>query len=374
MPLIRELYKNNYDTAKGNWDIYIVFFELGMKVLNKSGVLSYITPNKWISIGYGKTLRDCYYPNLFSICDCQRIKVFEAGNEPVISIFLNKEVDVINVSRFEESYKCHLIQSISKNRISKDNLGMCISDSFSILANLIRQENKVGDYIDVENPFSTSEAYDLIDIIKDENSKDNYKLINTGTIDPYVNLWGIKVTSYLKGKYTYPTIDRKAFQQRFPKRVRQASVAKIIITGMRYFECFYDIEGNYVAGKSTIILLNPKNNKHFKILLGILNSKLITFYIRGSYSTLGIGGGINFSRDMVEGLPLPQLTSESDKIIPYVDGILKAKAQNVYVDTSGIESEIDRLVYQLYGLTYDEVLIIDPTPPFTQEEYEQGDL
>jgi hypothetical protein len=122
MPLIRELYKNNYDTAKGNWDIYIVFFELGMKVLNKSGVLSYITPNKWISIGYGKTLRDCYYPNLFSICDCQRIKVFEAGNEPVISIFLNKEVDVINVSRFEESYKCHLIQSISKNRISKDNL------------------------------------------------------------------------------------------------------------------------------------------------------------------------------------------------------------------------------------------------------------
>ena len=32
---------------------------------------------------------------------------------------------------------------------------------------------------------------------------------------------------------------------------------------------------------------------------------------------------------------------------------------------------IDRLVYHLYGLTYDEVLIIDPTPPFTQEEYEQ---
>lgn len=27
-----------------------------------------------------------------------------------------------------------------------------------------------------------------------------------------------------------------------------------------------------------------------------------------------------------------------------------------------------------YGLTYDEVLIIDPTPPFTQEEYEQEDM
>ena len=35
------------------------------------------------------------------------------------------------------------------------------------------------------------------------------------------------------------------------------------------------------------------------------------------------------------------------------------------------ESEIDRLVCHLYGLTYDEVLVIDFTPPFTREEYER---
>lgn len=34
-------------------------------------------------------------------------------------------------------------------------------------------------------------------------------------------------------------------------------------------------------------------------------------------------------------------------------------------------SEIDRLVYQLYGLTYDEVLIVDPATPITREEYER---
>ena len=122
---------------------------------------------------------------------------------------------------------------------------------------------------------------------------------------------------------------------------------------------FYDIDGSYVAGKSTIILLNPKESKHFKILLGILNSKLISFFIRGSYSTLGIGGGINFSRDMVEGLPLPQLSSESEKIIPYVDEIMKAKIQNVYADTSALESEIDYLVYRLYGLTEEEIKIVE---------------
>ena len=39
-------------------------------------------------------------------------------------------------------------------------------------------------------------------------------------------------------------------------------------------------------------------------------------------------------------------------------------------DTAALESEIPRLVYHLYGLTYDEVLIIAPMPPFTREEYE----
>lgn len=355
MPDVRELYKNKYETAKGNWDIYVIFFELGMKLLKWNGVLSYITPNKWISIGYGKAMRDCYYSNLFLLCDCQRIKVFEAGNEPVISFFIKRDINFINISRYEENHSCHLIQTIPKDKIGKDNLGMCISDSFPLLANLICHEKILGDYIDVENPFSTSEAYELINVLKDDNLESGYKLINTGTIDPYVNLWGNKITSYLKGKYLYPTIDKKAFQTSFPKRVRQASVPKIIITGMRYFECFYDMFGNYVAGKSTIILLNPKNNQLFKVLLGILNSKLISFYIRGSYSTLGIGGGINFSRDMVESLPMPILSGNENSIISKVDAIIKAKSADINADTSILESEIDHLVYKLYGLTEEEI-------------------
>ncbi len=141
---------------------------------------------------------------------------------------------------------------------------------------------------------------------------------------------------------------------------------------MRYFECYYDIDGSYIAGKSTIILLNPKDNYLFKVLLGVLNSKLITFYIRGAYSTLGIGGGINFSRDMVEGLPIPTLSLENQKIILYVDEILSAKRTNPFADTSALESKIDHLVYKLYGLTYDEVLIIDPETPITREEYEKS--
>ena len=39
-------------------------------------------------------------------------------------------------------------------------------------------------------------------------------------------------------------------------------------------------------------------------------------------------------------------------------------------DTSTLENQIDFLVYHLYGLTYDEVLIVDPDTPISREEYE----
>ena len=57
------------------------------------------------------------------------------------------------------------------------------------------------------------------------------------------------------------------------------------------------------------------------------------------------------------------------KYISIVDQILAAKKGNMFEDTSALESEIDLLVYHLYGLTYDDVLIVDPETPITKEEY-----
>ena len=45
--------------------------------------------------------------------------------------------------------------------------------------------------------------------------------------------------------------------------------------------------------------------------------------------------------------------------------------ENPCADTSSLEQQIDLLVYHLYGLTYDEVLIVDPEAPITSEEYEK---
>ena len=50
---------------------------------------------------------------------------------------------------------------------------------------------------------------------------------------------------------------------------------------------------------------------------------------------------------------------------------MSLKEESLSNDTSVFEQQIDLLVYHLYGLTYDEVLIVDPETPITREEYEK---
>ena len=62
--------------------------------------------------------------------------------------------------------------------------------------------------------------------------------------------------------------------------------------------------------------------------------------------------------------------SEQNRIIEVVDSIIKARETDINTDISNLETKVDFLVYHLYGLTYDEVLIVDPETPITREEYE----
>jgi len=53
-----ELYKKYYHSAsKGNYDIYVVFVERGLSLLNKTGRLGFILPHKFFNAQYGEALR-----------------------------------------------------------------------------------------------------------------------------------------------------------------------------------------------------------------------------------------------------------------------------------------------------------------------------
>lgn len=57
----REAYKGlEYKTYAARGDIYALFYEHGMNLLNSGGILTYITSNKWIRAGYGQKLRNYF--------------------------------------------------------------------------------------------------------------------------------------------------------------------------------------------------------------------------------------------------------------------------------------------------------------------------
>jgi len=142
-----------------------------------------------------------------------------------------------------------------------------------------------------------------------------------------------------------------------PKRYEQSVSKKIIITGIRYFECYYDVTGCYVAGKSTVIIRNMKQGLTFEALLAILNSTLISNYIKEAYQATGIEGGVNFTAPMIKSLPIPDLSGmdiamlydlskQLISLIEFEDSQDSAKIQ----EAGRIQTEIDKLVNRLYGI------------------------
>ena len=96
-----------------------------------------------------------------------------------------------------------------------------------------------------------------------------------------------------------------------------------------------------------------------KYLCAILNSNLVTWFMRNTAlnSGMGVTRWINAS---VEPIPIPQLTAaEQFPFILLMDRILSAKTVGPDTETGKLEAEIDRMVYELYGLTKKEIAAIE---------------
>jgi hypothetical protein len=133
----------------------------------------------------------------------------------------------------------------------------------------------------------------------------------------------------------------------------QANSPKIIIGGMsNRIEAFLDSDGFYMAGKSTTIIL--PGNYDLKILLAILNSKVVTFWYRIYFSSLSLAGGyLQVSPRTIAVIPIPEISgADAKRIISLVDKVTGRQDEKLI-------DEINNLVYQLYSLNQEEISIIE---------------
>ena len=98
-----------------------------------------------------------------------------------------------------------------------------------------------------------------------------------------------------------------------------------------------------------------------KTFLAILNSKLFWFFISNTSTALR-GNAYRLTPEFLNVFAFPEIRIQQQApIISLVDRILSAKKSNPQADTSALEHEIDLLVYDLYGLTPDEIAIVEGT-------------
>jgi adenine-specific DNA-methyltransferase len=96
---------------------------------------------------------------------------------------------------------------------------------------------------------------------------------------------------------------------------------------------------------------------NMKFLTGLLNSKLVTFWLR--YKGKMQGENFQVDKEPLLNIPLPRTDVNQQAVITLVNQILNAKQENPQVDTSEWEDEIDQLVYQLYKLTDEEIAAVE---------------
>jgi hypothetical protein len=135
-----------------------------------------------------------------------------------------------------------------------------------------------------------------------------------------------------------------------------------------------DYRNNYL---NKTCFFSPHNDLY---LLGILNSKPIWFYLRRLCSVLGDadkGGRLLQQKIYIETIPIRQIDQSNkddknihDKMVKNVELMLTlneqlansmSAAQKLIIQRQidATDREIDQLVYELYGLTKDEIKIVD---------------
>ena len=116
----------------------------------------------------------------------------------------------------------------------------------------------------------------------------------------------------------------------------------------------YDDKQHYLPSNGYIL---TSTDIPIKYLLGWLNSRLMHHYF-GYIGVMTAGGAYTLKAATISALPF-KMPIDFNPIIEIVDSILQAKSENVDTETSELEHSIDLFMYNLYGLTEDEIRLIE---------------
>ena len=400
------LYRNaGYVTFARTGDIYQLFYERGCQMLRtQKGILAYITSNSWLKAEYGKKTRrylaEHHTPAVLlelgkdvfesAIVDSSILLLRQGGKgKPFPAVDLEQvEAETTDFppppplwgSVVPESDAPWSILSVCergvldkmrnkgtplKNWEVKINYGIKTGYNQAFIIDTATKETLVA-----EDPKSAEIIKPVLrgrDIKRYQvdwkglwllDTHNGYESISAVDIDKYP-----AIKSYLnqfyaqlkkrkdKGRTLYH-LRNCAYHEDFGKEklfwMDMSNTGRFAYSEM---EIYCNDKGFIMIGES------------LKYLCAILNSTIIKWLMENTALTTGLGL-IQWKKFAVQRLPIPKISATKQKpFIKLIDHILQIQAANPAAETSALEAEIDRLVYQLYGLTTEEIAAVEGSSP-----------
>lgn len=157
----------------------------------------------------------------------------------------------------------------------------------------------------------------------------------------------------------------------YPKNLNEFKRTKVITPEISYgCNMTYDFDGLYHNTKCYSFIFNNRVKESPFFYLALLNSKLLWFFLTTTGYVLR-GGYFVFKTNYLMPFPIPSELPDAEQqpFISRVDHILTITKDENYLlspqkqaKIKGLEREIDQLVYQLYGLTAEEIAVVEDQP------------
>jgi len=371
----------HFTTLYQKWDLYVPFIELGLQLLVKNGIFTMIVPYPLTNQIYARKIRELIINkhNLIQIADLNGKKIFESAAVSNCIPFVIKSApnNTCCISHIDEQKQISLtFEQTYSDLVQDEKNAIWNLTTEKRETNRHSEMNVLGDFcyiskgmvLHCENGEFTKD--DLISEIYDDVHCRKY--IEAKDIEKY----RIKKIRYLE----YNT-------ERCPSKLSRPTFRELYETEKLVMNCLGTInatidEQYFLHNHSlncAVLWKNIKevNNKSIeasikryskhsrkemeaysehidlRYLLGILNSKYVSVLLSGLR-----GNDYHIYPEHLRNLPIPLATKEQQRLITdLVSEILDKKKDDL--PTTEEEAKIDELVYGVYGLSEEEICVVE---------------
>jgi hypothetical protein len=366
-PLDRRVYEEKYEFATGRFNLFYLFIERCKLLSKKHGVAAFIVPDRLLLNTQCKAIRT-WLLNENNICELVSFEdqVFETVVVDSILLIFQQDKRSGDFVRARRKVSQRDVRNTQPIEIPISYFQLSPSSQFDLnytkakhelLKRIAARGIQLGMISDTKDGIIQSKIGDLL-FLRARTNADCRRLLVGEDVTRYGISYAGRWVNYRPDEMWKVEMRRKGGGLRLrerciferPKILTRQTADEIIAA--------YDEESFYYANTLHGTAIN-NGAYHPHYVLGVLNSKITTWYYRANTDEEGkVFAQIKI--ELLRKVPIPTADQDEQRpIIRLVEKITAAKQRDGEADTSTFEREIDKLVYALYGLTPEEIQLVE---------------